>query len=156
MPPLGNEKKMNFHFWNLKWKFSFWKEKIEIFHLCHQENFEMIFFGKKIIFELWNGNFYFLTRGKWKKNWNKEIIYFVYTTKKKTTNNTPVPPMHTTLYHMLSRGGIQLISTVGSFHIVPFPIVVYRVVRQKIMPMTIPLDASGLNFRAGPGLWRIL
>jgi hypothetical protein len=123
--------------------------------LCHQENFEMIFLEKNHFWTL-KWEFLFFDQREMKKIWNKEIIYFVYTTKKKTTNNTPVPPMHTTLYHMLSRGGIQLISTVGSFHIVPFPIVVYRVVRQKIMPMTIPLDASGLNFRAGPGLWRIL
>jgi hypothetical protein len=31
---------------------------------------------------------------------------------------------------------------------------IYVISGRKILPMTIPLDASGLNFRVGPGLGR--
>jgi hypothetical protein len=47
MPPLGNEKKNEFSFFEIRNKnFHFEKKKNEIFHLCHQENFEMIFLEK--------------------------------------------------------------------------------------------------------------
>jgi hypothetical protein len=55
-----------------------------------------------------------------------EIIksYISFMPQEKTTNNNPIPPMHTTLYLMLNRGVIQLMLTVGSFHTSPFLIVV--------------------------------
>jgi hypothetical protein len=51
----------------------------------------------------------------------KQIIYFIYSTNKKTCNYTPIPPTHTT---GAGYGGMQLISTVRSFHTNPFPTVV--------------------------------
>jgi hypothetical protein len=34
----------------------------------------------------------------------KDNMYFIYATEK-TTNNTPISPMHITPYHSLSHGG---------------------------------------------------
>jgi hypothetical protein len=89
-----------FHFWNLKWKFLF------------------KFFKK----------FGHITKWKWKNNWNEEIIYFIYATEIKL----PIIPLYHS-YHLCispyttcaSRGGIQLILAVGSFHTGPFPTVVW-------------------------------
>jgi hypothetical protein len=98
IPSKGNEK-----FWNMPRKLK-WKNL------------------KFFIFEIWK-KFGHITRGKL-KNWNKEIIYFVYATEIKL----PIIPLH----HLCippyttcaSCGGIQLISAVRSFHIGPFPTVV--------------------------------
>jgi hypothetical protein len=68
----------------------------------------IIFLNLKIfIFEIWNENLCLIflkishiTKWKWKNNWNEEIIYFVYATEIKLPMIPPIPPMHTTLYHM--------------------------------------------------------
>jgi hypothetical protein len=33
------------------------------------------------------------------KIWNEEIIYFIYATEIKTSNNTPIPPYTTYVYY---------------------------------------------------------
>jgi hypothetical protein len=76
----------NFHFWNLKWKF---------------------------LFNFFKKNWSYITKWKWKNNWNEEIIYFFYATEIKL----PIIPLYHP-YHLCippyttcaSCGGIQLIS----------------------------------------------
>jgi hypothetical protein len=90
IPPQWNEKSLNFHFWNFKWKFSFWNLK-RINHTTREKwkNWNISFvlsrkfwntkLEKTILNFEKNGH---INRGKW-KNWNKEIIYFAYATKEK-------------------------------------------------------------------------
>jgi hypothetical protein len=63
-----------------------------------------------------------------KKQWNEEIIYFVYPTEIKTSNNTPYHTYHLCIspYTTCASCGVtQLILAVGSFHTGHFPTVVY-------------------------------
>jgi hypothetical protein len=111
----------NFRFWILKnghrkWKklknhFEIWKTEI-----CHKNlkrknwNFSFFLNLKFFIFEIWNENF----RLNFLKNWpyhqmemRKQFKWrnhiFLLCHRDKTYNNTPIPPippMHTTIYHM--------------------------------------------------------
>jgi hypothetical protein len=79
---IWNEKKLNFHFFNLEFFiFEIWNE-----------NFCLIFFKK----------FGHIIKWKWKKlKWRNHIFRLCY--RDKTSNNTPIPPippMRTTAYHM--------------------------------------------------------
>jgi hypothetical protein len=96
-----------FRFWNLKnlARPPERNKKIETFRLCHQgkiemkrfENFHFLNFEMKI--SVWNLKKMAVPPQRNEKNWNEEIIYFVYATDIKNFNNTPIPPMYTTLYH---------------------------------------------------------
>jgi hypothetical protein len=84
---IWNEKVWNFSFFKIETKkfeifiFEIWNEKIRFL------KFEMRSL-KILIFEIWNENFFLkfenklaITRGKWKKNWNEDIICFIYVTE---------------------------------------------------------------------------
>jgi hypothetical protein len=116
------EKKIDFQIWieiyheNLKWKnwnFHFVNLKIFIFEIWNAKLCLFLFFCKI-------GH---ITKWKWKSNWNEEITYFVYAAEIKL----PIIPLYHP-YHLCippyttcaSCGGIQLISAVGSFHMILF------------------------------------
>jgi hypothetical protein len=99
-------KKIIFEIWNEKvWKFSFLKfemKSLEIFIL----KFEM----KKIRISL-EGN------GKDLKRRN-HIFHLCH--RDKTSNNTPIPPMYTTIYHMCKLGWYTINLSRQIFHNDPF------------------------------------
>jgi hypothetical protein len=116
IPPEGNGKNWKkIQFWNLKighttrgklkklkyvtkiwngkiWKFSFSKFEMKKFEIFH---FELLTEDFRLKIEFFFGH---ITRGKWKKLKWINLIFRLYH-RDKTSNNTPIPPMYTTLYH---------------------------------------------------------
>jgi hypothetical protein len=91
------KKKLIFKF-GLKYVTKIWNEKIEFFIFLIW-NFSFLKFEMKISvqFILKIGH---ITKWKWKKQlkWRNHIFRLCH--KDKTSNNTPIPPMYTTLHHM--------------------------------------------------------
>jgi hypothetical protein len=121
--------------WNMSQKFEMKKLKFSIFKFGF---FSFLKFEMKI-FVYFFKKFGHITKWKWKKNWNEEIVYFAYATEIKLLIILLYHPYHLCIppyTTCASCGGIQLILAVGSFHIGPFPTVVWvDMIHHKRIPV---------------------